>query len=57
MLPDGAIKFTVECISRRRFKNNYIGLFWASYIHRPERDRVEPNAASRENGWRGRLLF
>jgi hypothetical protein len=37
LLPDGAIEMTVECIPRRRsFKNGYIGLFWASYIHRPE---------------------
>ena len=37
LLPDGAIEMTVECIPRlRRFKNGYIGLFWASYIRRPE---------------------
>jgi hypothetical protein len=37
LLPDGAIEMTVEFIPRRRgFKNGYIGLFWASYIHRPE---------------------
>jgi hypothetical protein len=37
VLSDGAIEMTVECIPRRRsFKNNYIGLFWASYIDRPE---------------------
>jgi hypothetical protein len=37
LLPDGAIEMTVECIPRRRsFRNGYIGLFWASYIERPE---------------------
>ena len=37
LLHDGAIEMTVECIPRRRsFRNGYIGLFWASYIHRPE---------------------
>ena len=37
LLPDGAIEMTLECIPRRRsFRNGYIGLFWASYIDRPE---------------------
>ena len=37
LLPDGAIQMTLECIPRRRsFRNGYIGLFWASYIDRPE---------------------
>jgi hypothetical protein len=37
LLPDGAIEMRFECIPRRRaFRNNFIGLFWASYIHQPE---------------------
>ncbi len=41
LLPDGAIELTVECIPRRRsFKNGYIGLFWASYIHRPRSSAI-----------------
>jgi hypothetical protein len=34
---DGAIELAIECIPRRKtFAHGYIGLFWASYIHRPK---------------------
>ncbi len=37
LLDDGAIEMRFECIPRRAaFVNGYVGLFWASYIHRPE---------------------
>lgn len=37
LLPDGAIELTFECIPHEEvFKNGYIGLFWASYIHQPK---------------------
>jgi hypothetical protein len=37
LTPEGIIEMTFECIPRREtFKNGYVGLFWASYIHRPE---------------------
>lgn len=36
MLEDGALEMIFECIPRRRrYQHDYIGLFWASYIHQP----------------------
>src|SRR5262245_2379057 len=36
LLADGAIELTLECIPRKKsFRNGYVGLFWASYIHQP----------------------
>ena len=37
LLPDGAIEMTLECIPHEEtFKNDYIGLFFASYISQPQ---------------------
>ena len=37
LLDDGTIEMTFECIPRLdTFKDNYLGLFWASYINQPE---------------------
>lgn len=37
LLDDGGIEMTFECIPHRQtWKGDYLGFFWASYIHRPE---------------------
>ncbi|MCA9025248.1 MAG: hypothetical protein KDA86_08560 [Planctomycetaceae bacterium] len=37
LLDDGTSELTFECIPRERtFAHDYIGLFWASYIHQPD---------------------
>lgn len=37
LLPNSVVELTFECIPRRNdYQNGYIGLFWASYIDRPE---------------------
>lgn len=37
LLADGALQLTIELAARKpSFRNGYIGLFWASYIHQPE---------------------
>jgi hypothetical protein len=49
---DGAIHMTFECIPRARvFKNNWIGLFWASYIDKPGAGTI--HFRGRERGARG----
>lgn len=49
LIGDNTIEMTLECIPRERtFTNNYVGLFWASYIHKPESKDIHflgfPNA-------------
>ncbi len=37
LLSDGTIQVTIEAVARQAsFRNRYINLFWASYIHQPE---------------------
>ncbi len=37
LLESGIVQMTFECIPRRQtWRNDYLGLFWANYIHQPE---------------------
>lgn len=41
LLEDGTIEYAFECIPRALpYRQDYIGLFWASYIHRPRRTSI-----------------
>jgi hypothetical protein len=57
LLESGVIEMSLECVPRATtFKNGYIGLFFASYIHRPESPDIHflgvPTAQrTAEPGW------
>jgi len=56
LMKDGTIEMTFECVPRRRsFQNNFIGLFWASYIHQPESLDIhflgKPGGAAGQPDW------
>ena len=50
LLENGTIEMTLECIPHERtFKNNYIGLFFASYINAPESKDIHFSGFSSDN--------
>src|SRR5688572_5748900 len=56
VMEDGTVELTIECIPRKAaFKNGYVGLFWASYIHRPQSPDVHflghPDGGDRTPRW------
>ena len=53
MLDDGAIEMTLECIPKKKtFRGGWIGLFWASYIHKPASGAI--HFKGREVGGKGK---
>jgi hypothetical protein len=56
MLDDGTLEMTLECIPHAKtFRNGYVGLFWASYIHQPESLDIHflgrPDATEKSPAW------
>jgi CubicO group peptidase (beta-lactamase class C family) len=51
ILDDGTIEMTFECVPRRdTFRGGYLGLFWASYIDRPQSLDVHFRGAQEGSG-------
>jgi hypothetical protein len=55
MLEDGAIEMTLECIPRKKVAAGWLGLFWASYIHKPASGAI--HFKGREVGAKGKVAW
>lgn len=56
MLEDGAVEMTLECVPKKKaFKGGWIGLFWASYVHKPASGAI--HFKGREAGGKGKARW